>query len=287
MKTPKACFTFILVLVLGGFASSTSNSRTETGNRTYEKTPARTNNTQSEIALQHAWALGCAAVLTERNCDPHNMLGTSYKSPKSIEDHRSFLVDTWDIKNRDNLLESLLWIDNGGNRKEFKRWGEKVQSLRNEEYDKLLTEHQGDDKTLNRIKVAAAYYTALGDKSLLGWDYSRYICLCRWGYMAEYLSEEEAWQKIMPVAKLLQNTFDSWQDLGQNYLIGRLFWSYEETKQGGYNYEDAYMRLLDMPSSPWNRLPWDMDLKEEAAPEPNEMRTVDETTLALEGKTEK
>ncbi len=61
-------------------------------------------------------------------------------------------------------------------------------------------------------------------------------------------------------AQMLQNKFDSWEDLGRNYLIGRQFWSYEKTKEEGHLFEDAYQRLLDMKSSPWNKYPWDMDL---------------------------
>ena len=78
--------------------------------------------------------------------------------------------------------------------------------------------------------------------------------------MADYISEEEAWERIMPVAKMLQKTFDSWEDLGRNYIIGRQFWSYKETQRNGYIFEDAYQRLLDMPSSPWNKYPWNMNL---------------------------
>jgi hypothetical protein len=104
----------------------------------------------------------------------------------------------------------------------------------------------------------------LGDKSLWGWDYSRDICLCRWGYMAGYITEEEAWKRIMAVARILQSKFASWEDLGRNYLIGRQFWSYKHTEEGEYLYEDAFMRLFDMPSSPWNKYPWDLPLSPDA-----------------------
>ena len=78
--------------------------------------------------------------------------------------------------------------------------------------------------------------------------------------MAGYFTEEEAWSRITPAARKLQKTFYSWKDLGQNYLIGREFWSYEETEKNGHLYRDAYQRLLDNPVSPWNIYPWDMEL---------------------------
>ncbi len=64
------------------------------------------------------------------------------------------------------------------------------------------------------------------------------------------------------MAILLQEKFDSWEDLGKNYLIGREYWSLQKTQEDGWIYEDAVQRLLDMQSSPWNRYPWKMTLKE-------------------------
>jgi hypothetical protein len=108
--------------------------------------------------------------------------------------------------------------------------------------------------------VVRQNYKQLRSKSLYGWDYGRGISLCRWAYVAGFISEEEAWERIMPMALLLQERFDSWEDLGRNYLIGRQYWSYEETQKFGWEFQDAVQRLLDMQSSPWNRYPWNMKL---------------------------
>jgi hypothetical protein len=111
-----------------------------------------------------------------------------------------------------------------------------------------------------QIEYAKKYYDELGEKSLIGWDYCRLIMLCRWGYMTGLISEEEAWEMIMPAATVLQKTFDSWEDLGKNYLIGRQFWSYRESRENGELYDEAFVRMLEMHSSPWNIYPWSMDL---------------------------
>jgi hypothetical protein len=281
MRIPKVCLLTFIILILAVFALS--NQAPKTGAEPSEDTADPLDNSQTTITPRQAWALACAAVLNERNHARHDLLGTEYRTQKNIKDGKRFLVVSgWGVKNQADLLDSLTWIDNGGHRKNFKWLGQRVQALTHEEYRKLLDGLQTDDERLNKIKVAAQYYEALGDKGLFGWDYSRYICLCRWGYMAGYLSEEQAWKKIMPVAKLIQSKFDSWQDLGQNYLIGRQFWSYEDTKLWGYLYEDAFLRLLDMPSSPWNKLPWDMDLTEKKpASDPNKTDTVEKTQLIL------
>ena len=60
---------------------------------------------------------------------------------------------------------------------------------------------------------------------------------------------------------IIQSTFSSWQDLGENYLIGREFWSYAKTLENGNLMWAAYDRLLANPESPWNRIPWDLNLR--------------------------
>ncbi len=64
----------------------------------------------------------------------------------------------------------------------------------------------------------------------------------------------------MPAARALQSHFTSWRDLGENYLIGREFWSRSETRQSGDLYRAAYQTLISYPGSPWNRNPWGLKL---------------------------
>ena len=64
----------------------------------------------------------------------------------------------------------------------------------------------------------------------------------------------------MPVAAKLQATFSSWKELGENYLIGREFWSYEETKRSGDAISRVYQGLVDNSYGPWQFNKWDMDL---------------------------
>ena len=232
----------------------------ERGGKTSEQSRERKRWKQDVVTRGKAWALGCAAVLTERNHHRHDLLGGLMTNERNIRRMKKLLANWWGTKSRKDLFDDLIWIENGGHRKNFEGWGRLLQTLSEQEYQKVLEKYERDQETLQEIKITKEHYENLGPKSLLGWDYSRYICLCRWGYLVGYISEEEAWERIMPVAEMLQKKFDSWEDLGQNYLIGRRFWSYKYTKEKGDLYEDAFQRLLDMRSSPWNKYPWDLDL---------------------------
>jgi Protein of unknown function (DUF1266) len=205
------------------------------------------------------WALGCAAVLTERNHDSHTLLAGDELTEESRVATQKLLSGAWGVNSRAELFDTLASLDEKGHRADFAKIGRVIWPLSQEIYEGFLA-GEDDPEVINKMRVAREYYVQLGHKSLHGWDYSRAICLCRWAYTVGYLSEEEAWERILPMARLLQTIFDSWEDLGQNYLIGRRFWSCEDTNEDGWRYEDAVQRLLDMRDSPWNQQPWDLDL---------------------------
>jgi hypothetical protein len=217
------------------------------------------------------WALGCCAVLMERNYSRHDTLEVKPINESVVHSIRGLLDEWWGIRNKKDLLESLQSLETRGHRSSFDRTAAQIVALSDEQY-KAITEPVKDDKEkLQELEVARKYAARLAGKSILGWDYARYIAVCRWGYTVGLFSEEEAWDKIMPIAKKLQGRFTSWEDLGCNYLIGRQFWSYKETIKNGALYEDAYQRLTDMPSSPWNKYPWNMNLdSDEDANDANE-----------------
>ena len=206
-----------------------------------------------------AWAVACSAVLVENNHGWHDTLATELPSPLSIQSQKKLLKDWWGIESKADLLESLDRLESGGHRKLFERIGWQVH---NRSFLSFFLSYQitADKEASNKLLMAYCYYPAVGEKSLIGWDFARAIYLCRVSYECGYISEDEAWEHIMSYAVYLQQTFDSWEDLGKNYIIGRKFWSYGETLKSGEDIDDAFMVLTEMTSSPWNTLPWNMNL---------------------------
>jgi hypothetical protein len=217
---------------------------------------------QASERARREWALGCAAVLTERNHESHTLLGGCPPTEADKADTRRRLSASWGINDREELFKTLEWVDHEGHPAIFEKAADLLSHLGQKGY-RMLRQKAENPEVQNRLRIVRQNYKQLGSKSLYGWDYSRGICLCRWAYVAGFISEDEAWERIMPMALLLQEKFDSWEDLGRNYLIGRQFWSYEETQKAGWEFDDAVQRLLDMQSSPWNRYPWDMRLTED------------------------
>jgi hypothetical protein len=203
-----------------------------------------------EIASAKSWALATTAILTERNHQRHDSLGGADLSEANVTHWKKILADWWDVNDRQGLLTALAWIEKEGHRKKFDKLGMIVAPLSDGQIE-ILNQSNRDEEAKNRVVIARHYFEKVGKKSILGWDYARFISLCRWGYLVGYLTEKEAWDRIMPAAELLQKTFESWNDLGENYLIGREFWSYEETRKKGQLYRATYQKLLNDCNSPW------------------------------------
>jgi hypothetical protein len=211
---------------------------------------------------QKTWCLAACAILTHRNKDRIDILGGSERTDTNIDCWMKTLSESgWEIDDRTTLLASLRWIERGGHRAEFELLASFLESSEDGGVEALETEANRDPELKNRIEIVREHHANLGEKSLVGFDYSRYLSLCSWGYLVGYLTEGEAWGLMLPAARILQDTFDSWEDLGTNYLIGRRFWSLRSTQEVGASYVEAYRWLLSDPESPWLEIAWDLDLR--------------------------
>jgi len=244
----------ISILLSIGLYASANDSYASSANSTDGK------HTSIRMTTPRAWALATTAILFERNNARHDLLGGCLRTQENVTEMKQVLSQWWGINNREELLNSLNWIKYGGHREGFEKLGAYMASLDKQQLAELSAKVRFDEDARNQVDIVRKYYGKFGRKSLLGWDYARYVALCRWGYLVGYLSEKEAWDRIMPVASMLQRAFNSWKDLGENYLVGRQFWSYGQTQRDGQLYLDAYRKLLNNSSSPWKHNAWKMSL---------------------------
>lgn len=267
--------TACLVTVLVYIAGRTKPSATEKPPTPSHHIPTQTSThppviTQSAIGKkvspphltkqQQRWALATTAILAEVNGDHHDQLGCTMIDNDSRSLFQDLLRDGWRVTDRASLLDTLEWLETEGHRSEFARMGKDITAMSPMELATIKKRLRNDEAELHRIKIVQEYYGPLGERGILGWDLIRYITVCRWGYAAGYLSEAEAWQCIMPMARELQQNFHSWKELGQNYLIGRDFWSYTGAQVFRSSFYTAFNRLCTEKSSPWVTLPWNLDL---------------------------
>jgi hypothetical protein len=168
-------------------------------------------------------AATCAILTTlTRRAPRHDLLGGTEKSPASTATTRTILANSWDVHSTESLRSTLAWLRDVG----------------------------------HRAGHTPSPTDGLGPGGLLAWDLCRLVSVAGWGYVADYISEDEAWSAIAPAAATLQRTYVSWADLGQAYTRGAYKWD----QAAGADCATRTQALLQDASSPWRTLPWSTDL---------------------------
>ena len=216
-------------------------------------------NATVEYGTPHSWGLAVGMILGAQSRMHPDMLGGWAATPANAELIKPGLERWWGIHNRDELLDEIMQLEQFGHRAEFERLGQLHEALGNKEYKKALSLSEVNDLfNTERGNFAKLYYPQLKQKSLLAFDLVRVVNLSREGYLANYISEDEAWFHIMAAADRLQQTYHSWRDLSDNYLLGRQFWG--RNKDGQAEFATTLQCVHDLPDGPWQLNSWKMPL---------------------------
>lgn len=213
------------------------------------------------VSLPMRWALACSALMFTKHDEGCNSLRGDAPTEENNDTEREALAEWWGIESREELLDQLkaLQGDGGFNR----TWKEYVKYQTNGmQLDQLLdvaSDITSGDFS-NRMSLVEQYGRKYGDRGILAWDLCRYVCLVRWGFRLGFVSEQEANELLLPVAKRLRSNYSSWQQMGEEYLVGRKFWNEEHWKKDEKEYSRIYKMLLTEKNSPWMKIPWDTDL---------------------------
>jgi hypothetical protein len=210
----------------------------------------------------HARALLFGAVLSVVNREPVDRLSNGDISDLRKESQQRSLAKWWGIKSRQTFYETLAWIEQGGHRQEM--W--KVQQeLRSYPQDKLMDfiSKIEDSEARYKCMVAARNLNATqrGVADITAWDYGRYINLCRWAFVCGYITEQEAWDLIMPVARFLKASYSSWDEYAADYLRGREYWSADQSSSPNSVHRYAVFSLTTGDGL-WSKQTWASDLGE-------------------------
>jgi ankyrin repeat protein len=203
------------------------------------------------LSPTHAWTEGVAAIYTQRGGFNPKMLGGGAPA----EGRRSMLQDDWGVKDKDSLLKELDDLRNSGHHAQYQKEGKQLAGMSNDQFVKLLADNPD---TIEKIKAIRASYLKWKDRSGLAWDMCRSANLVNAGFTSKYLTEQEAWDRLMAIARQAQGVFNSWQEMSDNFLDGREMWSGRRDP----HFEACAQLLLNPkdPNSPWNQNPWKTNL---------------------------
>jgi hypothetical protein len=217
----------------------------------------------AKLTEAQAWAISLTGIMTEIHHANHNALNSTPINNRYKNIWLTTLRRDWGITTREELLETLDSMENGGHAASFREIKEiinEIIDLRDEsEVRSILMKYEWNQAKINRFNYVAANWDKYQNSTLKAWDLGRNINLCRWGYTVGFITEDEAWEKIFHYAKLIQPLYNSWEEYGYDYFMGRVFWasSFGEEEEYFASTEPVYRRLL---RGHWRSLKWHINL---------------------------
>jgi hypothetical protein len=221
----------------------------------------------AELTRAQLWAISLTGILTEARGGYRNSLNDMAMTESGRNSALTTLRSSWGITTREELLETLDDLERGGHPDSFKeikgivyevlKAGNNASAVQ-----AIINSYQWDQVKWNRFRYVFQNWDKFERCTLWGWNLARSISLCRWGYNVGFMTESEAWKRIFHTAEILQQLFSSWEELGWDYFMGRLFWAASSGEEERYlrETEPIYNRLMN---GYWGRLDWNVDLDAE------------------------
>jgi hypothetical protein len=213
-----------------------------------------------ELTKYQLWCCGLCGILTELNCSNHYLLESKKITPRNIERIKVMLEEWWNVYNRNDLLNTLKWLEEEGHSAEFEDLAEffaENPELSDADLERICEEDE--ELCFSQLDCVRKYYQLVGDRFIKAWDYGRYVFLCRDGYVCQYFSREEALSLIEELGRRVRAEFHSWKDFGENYCIGRRFWASDDPYKEIEMYRDAckaFQALLKEDGA-WTQILWE------------------------------
>lgn len=170
-----------------------------------------------------AWAIAMGAIRGSLDEQDPTRFGQTPRTAEARESFRKNLASAWGVGGREELVELIGRMTEHGHNDSFQEAAAIALSLSETDLGALIAiSGETDQYMWPYTKYLAEKW---GDKGILAWDLSRISNLAQWGYMAGYLTYEEALEQVRPAAELACATFSSWEEFYENYLEGYAWWA--------------------------------------------------------------
>jgi hypothetical protein len=220
----------------------------------------------AELTKEQFWALSLAGIMTEMHRVNRNALNPDEINERNINRWLETLRRDWGVNNREELLQILDSTENSGHASALNYIRQIIGEAMNQNFSvfDIYNRYQLNQRYYNYLKFTILNWNLLKNRTILAWDLGRNISLCRWGYEVGFLTENEAWEKIMYYARKIQLFYDSWNEYGFDYYLGRMFFA------SGSGEEIYFMLQTDplykkLVTSFWNYMDWYTNLTSSAA----------------------
>ncbi len=208
------------------------------------------------------WFNNTCAVLTAANNWDYTIFGGVAAGDNSKTMVQGLLSEWWEVTDRESADETMDWILNEGHRIDFADDMESLaeagiaETSEEERVNAILANFDVSEEEAQDYADWFAFYEQNGPDAVAGWDYSRAMSLLGYYYIAGYYTEEEALDRSLEAAKVIQGTFDSWDSFMESYFTGYEYWAGENSDER----REIYEEIKAQADSPFS-LEWGLTLE--------------------------
>ena len=216
------------------------------------------NNFSTEITNTIRWFNATYAILTRTNQCNVNYFGGFAANDTNSEAVKEMLDGSWGVTDRTTADETMEWILTEGHRTTYK---ENMKSLEEAGIKNVAAEERkafieenfiiSSDEAEQSVALYANY-EQYGENALDAWDYCRALSLAAWYYHAGYYTEQEALDKSMEIAQMMQPLYASWDEAMNSYLLGYEYWAEESADERRAVYEELKAEEDSVYNVDWN-----------------------------------
>lgn len=190
------------------------------------------------------WINAIYAIPTYADSRDYRFIGGTMPYIEDASDLELMLESGWGVTDRKSALRCVEKLIQKGHQSSYMEYMEKLSlqgllDLEENEVREYFEEQNLEDKELNRYIAAYRIYKNDAENGIIAWDYCRAVQLLGYYYVMDYITLEECMDKSLEIAKQLQSTYDSWDEMANSYLLGYEFWSRQSLDEFG---TDAYAR---------------------------------------------
>jgi hypothetical protein len=197
--------------------------------------------------------------------------GFPLPSPREESAALRALRKDWDIEDEESFEQTVEWLFEEGHRREFHELIDRVSALSEEEAEAYRVEiaeglygldtEAEQAEELARVEMIRSNEDGIRYASFIAWDFLRLLDLYRLGFLAGFIEGKEAQARMLAACQVLQSRYDSWEEMGRQFLLARRFWSALEMQRDEAAWERAYQQLRLQEDSLWKRVAWQQNLQ--------------------------
>ncbi|MDO4166887.1 MAG: DUF1266 domain-containing protein [Eubacteriales bacterium] len=227
------CIGILTMAVFTGCKGGANLQKSQTPTATPEKELVSQEDPASNLGQ---WGRAMGSVLISINEGDVYYFGGYETTAGNRQAAAKILNQSWGITNRSDLLTQVQGLLTSGDRAEYRKEAKEMNAMSSKKLKTALKQLSGD--TLTHYEMVQYNWKKWKKKGLLAWDLCRISHLVQWGYVAGYITIEEAQALIEPAAQKLQKNFSNWEEVQQNWLDGyALYASIDASQPAGTDYE--------------------------------------------------